>query len=195
MTDALESVLLADGSPAIVRILVPADRSSVQALFDGMREENLYTRFFTLGRAVVSTHLDHLFGGDPDVTAYVVEAGGRVIGVSDVERLSTTTAEIAFVVADDMHGRGVATVLLEHAAREAHASGVDWFTADVLAVNHEMLRVFTDVGLDVELQPEGSDVGVRMSTEPTDGWRHAREVTRSSASPGSTTAPGGRLRR
>lgn len=176
MTDTLDPVVLADGSPATIRLLSPGDRSSVRALFDSISEEHLYTRFFTLGRAVVGHHLDHLFAGGPDVTTYVIEVGGRLIGVSDVERLSATTAEIAFLVADDMHGRGVATLLLERAARDAHAGGVDWFTADVLAMNHEMLKVFTDVGLDVQLMPDGSDVGVRMSTVPTDGWRQARRA-------------------
>lgn len=176
MTETLDSVLLADGSLTTVRLLAVGDRGSVQALFDSISAEHLYTRFFALGRAVVGTHLDHLFAGGPDVTTYGIAMGGRLIGVSDVERLSATTAEIAFIVADDMHGRGVGTLLLERAARGAHASGVDWFTAGVLAMNHEMLRVFTDVGLDVELMPDGSDVGVRMSTRPTDGWRHARQA-------------------
>lgn len=165
-----EDVRLADGTPAVVRLLIPSDRTALQLLFDSVSEEHLYTRFFSLGRSMVTRHLDHLFARGPDVTTYVTSVAGRVCGVCDVERLSDSTAEVAFLVADDMHGRGVATLLLERAACDAHGNGIAWFTADVLSINHEMLKVFTDVGLDVELMPEGSDVGVRISTEPTEGW-------------------------
>ncbi len=175
---ASEPVVLADGTPAIVRLLDGHDRPGLQALFDSVSADHLYTRFFTLGRGMVSRHLDHLFAGGPDVATYVVHARGRIVGVCDVEHLSASTAEVAFLVADDMHGRGVATLLLERATRDAHRAGIEWFTADVLAMNHEMIEVFTDVGFTVELLPEGSDVGVRMSTEPTPGWDTARRARR-----------------
>lgn len=162
-----ESVVLADGTAATVRLLDDRDRPAVQVLFDSVSDEHLYTRFFTLGRTMVTRHIDHLFAGGPDVTTYVVDLLGRVIGVVEVEQLSVSTGEVAFLVADDMHGRGVATLLLERAARDAHRAGIEWFTADVLAINHEMIEVFTDIGFTVELMPEGSDVAVRMSTAPT----------------------------
>lgn len=164
---ACEAVVLSDGAPACVRLLEPSDRPGLEALFDSISDDHLYTRFFSLGRPMVARHLDHLFAGGPGVVTYVVEVHGRVVGVSDVEQLSPTTAEVAFLVADDMHGRGVATLLLERAARDAHGAGIAWFTADVLAVNHEMLQVFADIGFTVEAAPEGADVAVRMSTAPT----------------------------
>jgi len=164
---AAEPVVLSDGRAAIVRLLDLSDRPALQTLFDSLSEEHLYTRFFSLGHGMVSRHLDHLFAGGATVVTYVVEVQGRVVGVSDVEHLSATTAEVAFLVADDMHGRGVATLLLERATRDAHDAGIEWFTADVLAMNHEMLEVFTDIGFTVDLALEGADVTVRMSTAPT----------------------------
>lgn len=161
-----EQVVLADGKQATIRRLLAADRPHLQALFDAVNEEHLYTRFFTCGRHVVTTQLDHLFAGEPDVVTYVVDLAGRLVGVCDVERLSSSTAEIAFLVADDVHGNGVGTLLLERAARDARLTGVEWFVSDVLARNREMIRVFTDVGFVVELVRDGSDVGVRMSTTP-----------------------------
>ena len=59
------------------------------------------------------------------------------------------SAEVAFAVADRMHRRGVATLLLEHLVSLAREHGVRVFTASALPENIAMLRVFADAGLTV----------------------------------------------
>lgn len=118
-----EAVVLADGRDAVVRSLEVHDRPGLQALFDAASPEDLYTRFFGVGRAPIRKHLDHLFSGDRSVVTYVVTTEERTVGVADVELLPDgKSAEIAFMVADDMHGCGVATLLLERAARDARGA-------------------------------------------------------------------------
>src|SRR5208282_25024 len=56
-------------------------------------------------------------------------------------------AEIACAVADDMHGRGIASLLIEHLVWQARQCGVRAFIAETLAENSAMLRVFADAGL------------------------------------------------
>ena len=56
-------------------------------------------------------------------------------------------AEVAFAVPDDMHGRGIASLLLEHLVWQARQRGLGAFTAETLAENSAMLRVFADAGL------------------------------------------------
>ena len=56
-------------------------------------------------------------------------------------------AEVAFAVPDDMHGRGIASLLLEHLVWQARQRGLRAFTAETLAENSAMLRVFADAGL------------------------------------------------
>ena len=51
-------------------------------------------------------------------------------------------AEVAFAVPDDMHGRGIASLLLEHLVWQARQRGLRAFTAETLAENSAMLRVF-----------------------------------------------------
>ncbi|MBD8606403.1 GNAT family N-acetyltransferase [Aeromicrobium sp. Root472D3] len=167
------TVVLADGRHAVVRTLVASDRAALEQLFARTSEQNLYTRFFGLGASTVPRHLDHLFSGSPSVTAYVLTRDDRVLGVADVERLDPSSAEVAFLVADDAHGCGVATLLLERAAADARAAGVAWFVADVLATNHPMLQVFEDAGFAVHVRRDGTEVSVRMSTALDTGARDA----------------------
>src|SRR5262249_11295026 len=51
-------------------------------------------------------------------------------------------AEVAFAVPDEMHGRGIATLLLEHLVSIARQHGVHAFTGETLAENTAMLTVF-----------------------------------------------------
>ena len=161
------TVMLADGTYALIRRLHESDRLLVEALFAGTRPENLYTRFFTMGSAVVERHVEHLFSADTAAVTYVVERGGALLGIADVEPTDVHSAEIAFLIADDAHGLGIATLLLEHAAEEAYERGVSTFVADVLAVNHPMIEVFRDAGFDTELVAHHEGLSVRMSTRRT----------------------------
>jgi hypothetical protein len=46
-----------------------------------------------------------------------------------------------------MHGRGIASLLLEHLVWQARQRDLRAFTAETLAENSAMLRVFADAGL------------------------------------------------
>ena len=164
-SDRTSHVVLADGSIAEVRLLRLEDRLAVTTLFDSCSEDNLYTRFFTVGHGVVTHHIDHLFDRAADARTYVLLRAGRMIGIADVERCDGSTSEIAFLVADDSHGLGIATLLLERAAEDARAEGIAWFVADVLAVNHPMLQVFADAGFRIERHAGQGEVALRMSTD------------------------------
>src|SRR6202041_25838 len=59
-------------------------------------------------------------------------------------------AEIAFAVADHMHHRGIATLLLEHLVSLARSHQIATFTAETLTENKPMQDVLADVGLPVE---------------------------------------------
>ena len=73
--------------------------------------------------------------------------GDELVGVASYEPVGDGAAEVAVAVADGMHRRGVATLLLEHLVSLARACGVKAFTAEVLADNYAMLHVLTDSGL------------------------------------------------
>lgn len=157
-------VMLADGTEATVRRLRPGDRHLVEELFQEARDEDLYTRFFTVGRVIVDRHIDHLFAPDSLAVTYVAERGDHLLGIAEVEPEGDGVAEVAFMVADGAHGLGIGTLLLERAAEEAWDRGITTFVADVLPVNHLMLEVFRDAGFEVEMASMQGDVSVRIST-------------------------------
>ncbi|MGZ5366903.1 MAG: bifunctional acetate--CoA ligase family protein/GNAT family N-acetyltransferase [Aeromicrobium sp.] len=157
-------VLLADGRIAKIRGLIAADRPGVEALFAAASEGSLYSRFFTLGRNVASNYVSHLFDPSTGTTSLIAELGGEIVGIANAETSGPAEAEVAFFVADNVHGAGVGTLLLEHLAARSRQSGIRWFVAEVLTSNLAMLRVFHDAGFHEERHLEAGVVRLRLST-------------------------------
>ena len=83
--------------------------------------------------------------------------------VFEVER--PDRAEVAFAVADEMQGRGLATVLIAHLAQVAAARGVTTFTATVLPENKRMISVFRESGFPVEVHASPDGIELEFPTE------------------------------
>src|SRR5207244_11709891 len=101
-------------------------------------------------------------GGEPRAVAPFLEPDwaerGALVGVLDDRVVALASwarlrnpavAEVAFVVADELHGRGLGTRLLEQLAARAGAVGIESFLAEVLPQNRAMLEVFEHVGFEV----------------------------------------------
>ena len=85
------------------------------------------------------------------------------MGCASYEPAARGHAEVAFAVADTMHQKGIATLLLEHLVSRARDDGIQAFVAETLAENTAMLRVFVDAGLPVRKR---CDHGVMEVTIP-----------------------------
>src|SRR3954468_15354681 len=156
-------VLLRDGSVAVVRLAGPPDVAALDALHESVSDDSLRMRFFTASRRAAHQYVVHLTE-DPQPLVLVVERGGEIGAVGTAEPVGPEVAEVAFLVADGLHGLGVGTLLLEHLAAAGRAHGVRRFVAEVLAENHAMLTVFLDAGFTVTRRPEGGTVHVEMDT-------------------------------
>jgi RimJ/RimL family protein N-acetyltransferase len=157
---------LRDGSTVTIRPISPADGEALVRFHDGLSPESLYRRFLSshprISPAEVEhfTHLQH-----PDRVAYVAEEGGGIVGVGRYDRQGDG-AEVAFAVADDHQGRGLATILLGALAACAVHHGVRWFFAEVLCENHAMLDVFRGAGYEVRGELEAGVLHVRFDLTP-----------------------------
>jgi acyl-CoA synthetase (NDP forming)/GNAT superfamily N-acetyltransferase len=143
--------LLADGTTIEIRPAGPQDQQAVQRFHEAMSPDNLYLRFFSLSkRAAEQEAIRVSRPPGPGHAALLAWLEDRVAGVASYEPTAEPgIAEVAFAVADDLHGRGIATLLLEHLVSLGQACQVQAFTAQTLPENLAMLRVFSDAGLSV----------------------------------------------
>ena len=136
-------VLLSDGSTAHVRLIRSEDEPSVTAFYARLSDESRRLRFLTPHPLPADDDLvraTHFRG--PDDLALVAFRGSDLVAMAQYDRISGRhEAEVAFVVDDAYHGRGLATILLEHLAAEARNHGIRRFVAYVLNENHDMLHV------------------------------------------------------
>src|SRR5215217_6165907 len=158
-------VALRDGSTVRVRAVRPDDLDGLRALLSGMSESSRWLRFLSAG-----ANLDRAAaaGADPG------DGAGLVVTVGSEERIvahamfgieAPGRAEIAFEVADEWHGRGIATILLAHLANVARRAGVRTFVAYVHPTNRRMIGVFRESGFPVEVHSEPGEMEVVMPAE------------------------------
>ncbi|MDT0457337.1 GNAT family N-acetyltransferase [Streptomyces sp. DSM 41527] len=170
--------LLADGSTVRLRPARPEDRGQVMRLYEEMSEDSLRSRFFAMSRRSGEQAADRLCApSGPGHRTLVAVHGDRLVGVAEYETADDpASAEIALAVADDFHHRGVGTLLLEHLAHTARERGIAVFTADVLADNHLIHKVFADLGLRVTRQFDGTTVRGIIRLAPDERYLSAVDL-------------------
>lgn len=171
--------LLTDGTTVCVRPAGPDDQEAVLRFYTEMSDANLRLRFFSVSRRSAEQAAARVArpAGSGHRTL-VAEHGGRIIGIAEYESDDTKTpgsAEIALAVSDGRHHRGVGTLLLEHLISAARAQGITTFTADALAENHAVLKVFADLGLRAERHFEGPEVRCVIPLHDTEDYRASVE--------------------
>ena len=136
------------------------DAEAVRAMHAAMSPDNIYLRFFSMSPSAAEQEAKRVCReADSDHAALLAWQDGRLVGVGAYEQSGKPgVAEVAFAVPDDMHGRGIASVLLEHLVWRARQRGLEAFTAETLAENSAMLRVFADVGLPAKRRIAGETV-------------------------------------
>ena len=126
--DDLEAprLVLRDGSVASVRRSTPADREAMRRFFHELSPESRRHRFFTAGEppdVLVDRFCDPA-DQQRRVTLVACRRSAATTGSSPSAsyfRIPDTVAEAAFAVDDHLHGKGIATTLLERLAAFASA--------------------------------------------------------------------------
>ena len=154
--------MLGDGATVAVRPIEPADAPALAAFHEAQSPESRYRRFFTPKPTLRGSDLRRFTDVDfVDRVALAVEDHGEFIAWASYERLQNRSdAEVAFMVDDRHHGRGIATLLLEHLAAIARSNGIERFTAQTLGDNRSMLAVFAKAGWPVHRRFESGVIDV-----------------------------------
>ncbi len=168
-TPRVVDVVLRDGSTMRLRPPSREDAARALAFFGELSDRSLYLRFH--GRPTVDAHLV-----EPVLEPDWVERGAlvgtkddRIVAIANYVRLrDARTAEVAFAVADELQGRGIATRLLEQLAVAATATGIEEFVAEVMLDNAAMLGVFADAGFETKRETMSGTTEVRLSLGRTE---------------------------
>jgi acyl-CoA hydrolase/RimJ/RimL family protein N-acetyltransferase len=159
---------LRDGRSVLVRPTRTSDSKLLQDLFFRMRDEDIRTRFFRRLRSLTDEMAQHLCS-----VGYENEmAFAAVIGEREAERVVGTAcyftdpgtgyADVAYMIDPEWQGCGLGSLLQERTIEYAHRREVRGFTADVLAENASMLKVFRNSGLRMEARLDSGAFEVRL---------------------------------
>ncbi|MGW1551199.1 bifunctional acetate--CoA ligase family protein/GNAT family N-acetyltransferase [Streptomyces sp. NPDC002346] len=169
--------LLTDGTTVCIRPVAPSDHDQLEGLYEEMSPENLRLRFFAASHRSARLAADRVCA--PTRTGYralLAETQGRVIGLAEYDTGDEKdSAEVSVAVADGLHHRGVGTLLVEHLVSAARAEGITTFTADALSENHEVLKLFADLGLRTDRRFEGPEVRCTIVLDQSDTYLTAVE--------------------
>ncbi len=164
---------LRNGETVHVRPPRLTDEEPLKDLFYRLSDESTYQRFLGFKRYHPHDEMQKLVDLDyTDNMAFVAESGGdqaQIVGMVrfDVDP-ATNLADVAFVVRDEWHGKGLGTVLMRRVADVAKARGLAGFSADVLANNHAMLGIFHKSGLFVVSERDGAVQHLTATFDATD---------------------------
>ena len=144
---------LKDGTHVHLRAIRPDEAPGLLALYDRLSPESLYFRFFAVpdkdrGKAEYLAHVDYV-----SRYALVAEKDGALVGVARWDTFGAPPghAEVAFTVADDLHGRGLGSLLFARLAELARARGITTFEAEVLPANEMQVWFLSEHLVDTPL--------------------------------------------
>ncbi len=161
-------VVLRDGSVCRLRPIKPSDADGIRRFHAGQSDESIYLRFFAPMRTLSDRDIKRFTEVDyHDRMALVATVRDEIIGIGRYDRVSEHSAEVAFNISDDYHGKGIGSVLLEHLAALAQYRDINAFEAEVLPHNRKMLTVFAEAGYKVDRHIEDGIVSLHFDIEPT----------------------------
>jgi RimJ/RimL family protein N-acetyltransferase len=139
--------LLSDGTQVTIRPIAPGDKQELQDGLHRLSARTVQQRFLVPKVRFTSSELRYLTEVDGhDHLALVAESErwpGTIVAVARYVRLAgePDTAEAAIVVADELHGLGLGTLLADRLAADAAVHGVRRFTAEMLGENRAARRL------------------------------------------------------
>ncbi|GAA5130213.1 GNAT family N-acetyltransferase [Luteolibacter yonseiensis] len=145
--------ILRDGTPIIVRPLVPDDRPALAEAYRRLSPEARYNRFWThTGEVVGDNMLTRVLHQDPatHVSWAVLDPTREFSPMGGASWWRTAgqpgEVEISFIVLDDDQRRGIGTLLLAILWLTAFRAGAETMTGHVLTENRQAAGWMRDCG-------------------------------------------------
>jgi RimJ/RimL family protein N-acetyltransferase len=149
-----------DGLTVRFRAIKPSDEEGMRRLFYRFSDKSVYYRYFSPIKTMPHTKMQTYVNVDFSRTMSIV----GLTGDADQETIIAEArfirdpqqpyADVAFVVDEAYQGAGIASYLYQMLIRLAKERGLKGFTADVLASNKGMMKVFEKGGHAVQAKFE-----------------------------------------
>ncbi|MCG3169615.1 MAG: Protein lysine acetyltransferase Pat [Pseudomonadales bacterium] len=152
-----EDVPLADGRVLWLRPVLPEDEPSLRRAFADLTPEEIYLRFFAPIKAMSHAMATRFTQIDYDRQMVLLLTGHGAPGTSEfygsvniVCDPDLQRAEYAILVRHDMTGMGLGGLLMRRIIAYAKRRGIGEIFGEVLAQNHNMLNLCTQLGFRIE---------------------------------------------
>jgi len=162
------------------RPIKPSDEEDMRNLFYRFSDNSVYYRYFSPVKTMPHSKMQEYVNVDYVNTMSIVGIhtdGGtaNVIAEARYVRLKNKPfADVAFVVDEKYQGKGIATFIFLLLIEIAKEKGIKGFTADVLASNKPMMRVFEKSPYPVEAHVESGiyELTIPFSSTAIPGKKH-----------------------
>jgi acetyltransferase len=169
-----EEIRLPDGRSLLLRPIRPEDEPALIAAFHRLSPESVRLRFFAPMKELSHASAVRLTQLDYDRQMALVLAEHGPAGVAEIHAVvrigadpDNETGEFAIVVADDMAGQGIGTLLMRRLVDHARRRGLKEIFGHVLSENHRMLALCRKLGFEEHGAPDEADTRiVRLPLRP-----------------------------
>lgn len=164
------SLKLENGKSVEFRPLLPSDEFESRHFFYSLQEDSIYYRFFNKRRVFSRKMLQQQWAG-VDYRRNMTLIGlirlgkrKRIVAIGSYAEAGQDTAEVAFLVKEDLHGMGIGSTLLASLETIAKENNYRRFSATVLSENQKMIRVFEKRYPDMQvMRTGGGELEVEMA--------------------------------
>ncbi len=159
---------LLDNSIITIRPICPEDAQLEQYFIRSLSAKSRYSRFMGNFRELSSQMLIRFTQIDYDREMALVAVDEKsiqpnIIGLSQYAvNLNSEDAEFALVIADEWHGRGIGTLLMNKLIEIAKCKNIKKLIGMVFAENDEMLSLVKNLGFEIA---HGEDQNILMVTK------------------------------
>lgn len=136
------------GLEVLLRAIRPSDEDQMRRLFYRFSDRAVYYRYFSPIKAMPHTKMQEYVNVDYNKVMSIVglirESGmEKIIAEARyVRHKESSLADVAFIVDEEYQGRGIASYMFNLLIKAGIDRGIEGFTADVLADNKSMMKVF-----------------------------------------------------
>jgi RimJ/RimL family protein N-acetyltransferase/CheY-like chemotaxis protein len=172
---APSDLVVDDGARVTLRLMHPEDSERQQSFVVGLSDHSRYLRFFSGIKKLPDSVLKDFTSPDYPYSYAVVATvheglEEQLIGVARYAPTGTEgVAEFAVVVADDWHGKGVATKLMSMVILAATIGGIRRLEGLILRENDSMKALARKLGFSVSDEYEGDPSAMLYTRELREG--------------------------